>query len=836
MPDEPTNQPEETAPETSAEEGAEGVAAPEPAVDPLERVRTGWRDFWQVPALLAAAGVLLLGVAFAVATSPDPEMTPALTRAERLIEHEDYREAIDLLNTQVYPWLGDEKVITQTDRQRYHLDKARAIYLGQKKLGINDDRNHVSVIREYLEAEREGLVLEPKDLAALADTYLSRGELDAALTRLSGLPPGADAVRDPVIRRAVGLLMRPPSPDRTRALAMLGDVLADGSTNADQRVWALDRQSAIRLEQGFTDEVITRLLREIPRLSQASNEGLSRLHLDLAKAYRLVDADKEAMKQVDQAEQLSNPGEPHYALILLERARLEERAGQTAQARDTFRQITEKFASSEGYPWAMVGLGETDAFLGEYEQSVETYTKLVSEYGAIGIESEPSREQVMKSLLERSGEALGLANPTLAIRYGTLAERIMGGRELPAAVLETLATAHERAADELAEGATTKEDPLVGLDPSTRAEVQRHLMAAATNRRLHAERFVLTDLSRYADSLWRAADLFDRAGDQREAVQAFKTYAESMPSDPRYAEAKFRMAEALRAMGEFQAAAEAYKDLIAEREGSAGVDIGAWADASYVPLAQAYLYDEDPSNDSEAERLLTRALDGSMAGTHTKLYRDALVELALLYDRTDRHTRAIERLDEVVERYPQDRDVGLITYRLAEANRKLSDEIQASLDETLPPTVRAERERQVVQHREEAIERYHEAIALLDAKRPVDRGRLEELALRNAHFYVGDCLSDLGRYDEAIQAYDHARDRYPDEPATLVALIQIVNAHLAQGDLRRARTANERARRFYLSLPDSAWDDPTLPMDRRDWQAWLDASAQLLAAAGKPGS
>ena len=75
------------------------------------------------------------------------------------------------------------------------------------------------------------------------------------------------------------------------------------------------------------------------------------------------------------------------------------------------------------------------------------------------------------------------------------------------------------------------------------AEVQRHLIAAATNRRLHAERFVLSDVRRYATSLWSAADLFDRAGDQREAVQAFKTYAESMPGDARRAEALFRMAE-----------------------------------------------------------------------------------------------------------------------------------------------------------------------------------------------------------------------------------------------------------------------------------------------------
>jgi tetratricopeptide (TPR) repeat protein len=812
-------------------QGEQDAGAP---ADPMSRLKKDWRSYWQVPVLLVAAGVLLIGVAMSVGTTPEPDFSPVLDRAERMIEREQYEEAIAHLNSELYPWLGEEGQVSQLDRQRYHIAKARSIYFGQKKLGISDDRNHLSVVREYLEAERQGVVLAAKDVAALADTFLSRNDVDGAMRRLASLPPGSGAVRDPVLRRAVTMLLRPPLPDRERALQLLADVLADTETGIEQRVWALERQSDIRMDQGFIDETVTRLLREMPRLAEANNEGRGRLHLILAKAYRLLDADREAMRQVEHAEVLSSPADGHYPEILLERGRLELRAGEIAKARDDFQQVADKHANSESYAWAMVGLGETEAFLGSPELSIEAYQKLIDEYDTLGIEIEPTREQVMNSLLERADEALGAGDPGLAIRYGTMADRAVGGRNLPARVLETLAVSHERAAEELAEGATTKEDPLQGLDPSTRAEVQRHLMAAATNRRMHAERFVLTDIGRYADSLWRAADLFDRAGDQREAVQAFKIYAESMPSDVRYAEAKFRMAEALRAMGEFSASAEAYKDLIAEREGTAGVDIGAWADASHVPLAQAYLYDEDPANDATAEQLLLRAIDGTMAGTGTALFRDALVELAYVYDRTGRYERAIERLTEIAERYPKDREIGLVTYRLAEANRKLSGEIEASLAEALPATTRAEREQQVVNRREEAIVRYQQAIDQLSAMRAADRGRMEDLALRNAHFYIGDCLSDLGRYEEAIRAYDLARDRYGDDPATLVALVQIVNAHLALGDLRRARTANERAKRFYLSLPDAAWDDANLPMDRADWQAWLEASSKLLASAGTP--
>lgn len=800
--------------------------------DPVERIRTGWRGFWQVPTLLVAAGVLLLGVAFSVATAPEPEFGPVLTQAERMIEREEYQDAIALLNAKVHPFTGDGGGLSTVDRQRYHAAKARAIYLGQRKLEISDDRNHVNIVREYMEAERQGLVLGPRDVVAIADTYLSRGELEAALRRIATLPPGQNALKEPVVRRAASLLLRPPSPDRARALSLLADVLSDPEISMDQRVWAVEAQANIRLDQGYTDETITRLLREIPRLTEAGKDGRARLHLLLARAYRMLNADREAMNEVRHAEALSAAGDPHYPMVLLERARLEQRAGDAATARDTFADIVSKHADSEAFPWALMGLGETEAALGATEPSVEAFATLADEYDALGITGEPTRERIVSSMLERAGEQLTLESPRTALRYTAMGERLMRGRPLPTELIDTVGIAHERVAEELVAGATTRADPLLGLDPSTRVEVQRHLIAAAMNRRLHAERFVLSDINRYADSLWRSADLFDRAGDQREAVQAYKAFTEALPADPRYAEARFRTGEALRARGEFQAAAEAYRDLIAAKETTAGADIGAWSDASYVPLAQAYLYDEDAGNDAEAERLLTRAVDGTMTGTSTRMFRDALAELAFLYDRTGRSARAIERLEELIERYPQDRQIGLFEYRLGEANRRLAEEIEASLTESLPPTTRMERSAQVVQHREEAIVRYTAAIGHLNAKRETDRTRLEDLSLRNAHFYIGDLHGDLERYEEAIRAYDLARDRYDSEPATLVALIQIVNVHMAQGDLRRARTANERARRFFLSLPDETWDDPTLPMERRDWQAWLDASSRLLAQGG----
>jgi hypothetical protein len=67
-------------------------------------------------------------------------------------------------------------------------------------------------------------------------------------------------------------------------------------------------------------------------------------------------------------------------------------------------------------------------------------------------------------------------------------------------------------------------------------------------------------------------------------------------------------------------------------------------------------------------------------------------------------------------------------------------------------------------------------------------------------------------------------------------MVQIVAALIAQGKGEEAATANTRARRFYASLPESVWDDPTIPMNRRQWESWLDAQSRLVPAVSSTAS
>jgi tetratricopeptide (TPR) repeat protein len=94
-------------------------------------------------------------------------------------------------------------------------------------------------------------------------------------------------------------------------------------------------------------------------------------------------------------------------------------------------------------------------------------------------------------------------------------------------------------------------------------------------------------------------------------------------------------------------------------------------------------------------------------------------------------------------------------------------------------------------------------------------------------YYRADCAYDLGRFDESIRWYDAAAQRYPEDPSSLVAMMQIVNAYAEMGMFREAQTAQERARQRLEEIPDEMFDNPNLPIDQRHWERWIANSPRV---------
>lgn len=828
-----------TAPGPDPTRSGEPVSTGEGAVAP------SWRTAWQLPVLVLSAVLLVAGLATIVARAPKPDVDGPLRRAEALIGRERYTEAIDALNHGVLPFLGTKHVSVE-QRGRYHLLVARAVYRGQKGLGISREDNNRVIAEQFAEASRLGVELEPSDVYAQADALLELGQLERALAEADRLPDTMARQRAGLYRRVVDRMLALARPDFERALDLVARVKGSASTTREDAAWAAARQTEIMLRQGYHDEAVARLLPLMPGFDGLDARSRGELHLLLGRAYLEGDQITDATRHLQRAEALLAEDDPLMGHVQVALGRARERAAGTEgverlnRARENFRAAATRFKDPPIVLPALLGLGQVESRLSlsdgsaTVEECLATYETLASMLRSGARAEGIGPEEVASSLLARYRERFDSPRPEMrqsATAFAALAETLFDPDGVPADVLLALGEANLRAAAERATMgaeesiAAVQGTILQGLDPATRSEVKQRLLAGADYLRRHAQRVVLTDSTAYGSSLWRAALAYDRAGNQPDAIATLQEFLSSFPSDPRTPEAQFRLARAYQMRGETELAVGMFRRLISEGSGP-------FADAAYVPLAQALLTDSDPTNDAEGEGLLLAVVSGRLGPTDNPHFAPALTALAHYLYEAGRYEEAASRLTEALERFPDHREAHLLRFRLADAYRRSADGIDKRLAEAMPDA-----ERRTLEGVRD--ERLRQALALflrvrddLERLEPLRRGALEEQSLMHAYFYVGDCAFRLGEYESAIRYYDAARERYNRRPEALVALVQIVCAHLRQGEVAKARTAQERARAFYESLPAEVWESAQGVMRREDWERWLESADEIGRLAG----
>ena len=817
--------------------GGAAPAKPVTKAGPAERAtRPDWRTSWQLPALVGAVVLLAGGVVTALVTAPKPDFKKMLAQATTLIEHEDYDTALDYLNQKVRPYY-DLQDLNPEQGRLFHILRGRAVYLGEKKLGIENEQNAESVVEEYTDAlVGGGGPLEPRDQYFLADAHVSLGKYDRALKLAADMPQTERELRGRVLKRVVERQLAAPALDADATLKLLAEFLKENELSASDRAWALGRQAELLLRQGMAERAIAKLVQTMPALVQeCPPDALAELYMLLGRAYWDAGAVSDAARQLEQANRLLLETDQRRAEVLVLLAKIDELTKQPPdearnEARLKYTAAIEKFGDAAAVLPALLGLGELFAAQGDFDASLQAYADLVKDLGSGRRHPDVRPESVVASLMDRFNGRYDTGDMENALRFATLAEKLFPPGAVAPEVLLAVARTERRSAEaKLREGAGRDLQELSRLDPATREQARLELIAAGQYFRRHAERVGISDNDAYGQSVWMAADSFDRAGDQDQAIPFFADFVKYFPGDPRQAEARFRLGQAYEAKGDYGMAAEYYRGL-KEDSTRAGGTAGPFGDASYVPLAQTLLVDGDPANDTEAEQLLEQVVRGVVGDPTTPQFRAALIELAAVKRRRGDYTGAIQHLEEAVRRFPRAREIDQLRYDLADSYRQDARAMLKSLDEGMP-----DQRKQAL--REARIVRLNKAMELFDQVRRSLEGqdqrrlsRLEQLELRNSYFYLGDCAFELRDFEGAIRHYDSARERYPKDPASLVAMMQIVNAYLELGDAKRAETANNRAKAFYASLPASVWADPELPIDKDDWQRWLDAMSRLRPA------
>lgn len=793
----------------------------------------GPRDMWQVPVLVAGMVLLASGMASAWVNRPRADLDEMLRRADSAIESGEYDRGLTILNEEVRAHSGDEVLFTKDAEAAFHLLRARALYLAQRQRDLSVPENHERVLREYARAERILPELPAQDTVRVAKTQLALGRLGDAAERTGSLPDSHADDRIELRRALIEEYLVGPE-DQSRAMTALTELSMDPGLTSNDAAWVAAREAEIRLRRGFFDDTIARLLRTLPTMGDADAWRRAELFLLLGEAYELVGDPGRASEQLARASELLPDSEPMKGRVLLAEARVLFGRGEFGQVRELLDRAIRNYASTRVYLPSLLLMGQVEAAEGNHAEAVSMYGRAVDELGTLPAEQRIPPVSLADEIAERGQERLDAGVAGEALQYAELAQRVTPGDGASTDLVRLLAEANRARAEEIVRTALTADIGLLDLadvDPVTRNSAREHFLRAAGHYRVLGDRVIISDNASYADALWNTAQSYDLAGDQDQAIITLTEFVNGFPGHPRLAEGRYRLARSHLSRGEYARATELYSGLIADaQDRETGGGVGPFADRSYVPLARAYLLDSDPSNDANAEELLQRVLRGTLGGTESPVYVEALEALAGLYYDADRLPEAIERLEEAIERQPDSPRSHALRYRLADALRREADRIEETLRGSVPDTLREELRETRRAHLRQAAALFASVRDQIDDIDPRRRRAIDELYLRNAQFYQADCLYDLEEHQEAIKAYSEAQRRYADNPASLVAHMQVFNAYVQIGEFDKARTAQARAKKFYESLDPAVWDDPLLPLSREDWERWLDATHELARA------
>jgi tetratricopeptide (TPR) repeat protein len=788
---------------------------------------------WQLPALLIGVCLIAFGLNTFSHQAPTDDVDGLLAKVEGLLTSGRPTDAAQILRDDVEPNLAQA---TPALAARFHVLMADALAI-DATMRPREAAPWTDVAKHYELAAEHGSALASEQLERWAIALVELGDLDGARARLAAMKAQllASASDDKLALRCASILrsivtasIQQPGTSGKAAMSLLSEFRADAMLTAADEAWAAARQAELRLLDGRAQEAVDRLLVDIRRAEQRARAGeaveFGELLLLLGRAQHQLGAHEDTRYAIELALQQLQPGHAlrGEAIELLGRVALS--AGELELALDHFDSVVRDYVGTPAHLPALLGRAEVRGMLGAHDQSLEDFQALRDLLAStLGKQSQGlMRDQLAVALAERHDAALATDKLDLALKYLQLSERCYPGSSAPVEIVHRMATTSRQLADDLAAPMLANEHAANTFDSTDSAsEALRLYRQAAENFVKHA-RLVAAQAGQdgvWAESLWLAADSYERANWPELALDHFAEYLAASPrTDPRHAEAMFRMAQAHHAMSQLTNAVELYERLIRENPRSP------FAAQSHVPLARCYLaLDRRP----EAEQQLRQVLDGHQLLTpDASGYRDAQFQLGALYAEQGEYLRSIETLDAAITANHDDPRVDEARFQLAGCYLKhalsLDDDLAAP---DLGLNQRNDAHQLQREHLTLALELYGGAIKSLES-RPTALDPLERDVLRSAYLARADCAFHLGRFDRAkfelaADLYDQAARRYSDQSVSLTALVQMVNCFHALEDRERASAAQLRAQARLEQLPDSAFDAPDAILDRQAWARWL---------------
>lgn len=821
------------------------------------RIRRGdaadvsWSQIWHLPVLLLGLGLFVIGVYLSLPDTEENDFTGVLDEVGQYFKAGDLEAAQERLTT-MQPTIQEAQTAEQARFWQYwgDLNYLQTHQLGPAALTTSSGKEVAQrIVRYYDQAEELGRTIDPASLRRYAQTLVALGKTDEALAIVDRL---ADAPPRDRYRILASLIEQQREADSSAKSEQIQPLIQrfrdeirlepDATVRRQQEVWITTVQSRMRLEAGDPQRVIDELLVRLQRLTGTGDtRDLVPLHVLLAKAYQqvgdFISAERlyrAAQQQIDPADGLN--ADIHVGLGEIALSDGEDQS--VERALEQFSHVVRSYPSQKGsYVDALIGKADCEALLQAYPESVEDFRSAVAQ-----LLEQPRWHQrkqrltdVVRAHLQR---AVDQQNYDLSLDYLTIVKPLHQPN-LPTDLLLNFAVVHEQIADQRRAMAQREDDDRQTLTPAARRlanqEAATHYAQAADYYLQHARAVTITDDQQHGQSLWKAAICYDAAEQWKDAIDVYAEFVRTRESDPRRLSALNHLAKAYLADEQYEPAIELFLQLLDDHPHTLE------AYDSLVPLARAYMAVD--KTDAAERTLLNVVTDHEAITPESEQYEQALIALGKLYYRLgekqgQHYVSAIERLTEAVKRYGNTQQGPTLRFLLADAYRKsvraIDEELTTRQAQSDRLAMQAQRQRRL----EQAQAYYNQVLTELEGRDPQALSPLERLYLRNSYFYQADAAFDRQQYELAINLYDVAARRWKDSPASLVALVQIVNANCEIGQYQAARVANERARRQLARMPDDVFDDPTLPMSRQHWEDWLRWTSQveLFGSSASAGS
>jgi len=321
----------------------------------------------------------------------------------------------------------------------------------------------------------------------------------------------------------------------------------------------------------------------------------------------------------------------------------------------------------------------------------------------------------------------------------------------------------------------------------------------------------------YPTDIWNSADCFYLGHNFTNAARLLNVYLQAEP-EKLNAQALLRLGQVNLALGNIPECIEAFEECI---------ELYDRDNATYqarIECAQAYWRSGDAK---EAERLLRVNLSGSLLEPKSPEWRDSLFALGMLQFEQHHYDDAIGTLEEAVERYPDNRQTLEAHYVMGEAYRRWADEPRGRLESARTASEREKLEGLVRERLAAALQQFKLVQSNITLKIDNVQDDTPYAAMRrNCYMLEGACLFDLGRYQEAIEAYQNVSSLYPNEPFVLETFVQIANCWQRLDRPENAHGAIQQAQITLAQMASAADFASTTAFSREEWKVLLENMSQ----------